>query len=282
MLPTAGGRLFFTGVGFGGVAVRVGFLSPLTGAFQAVSGLDTNRRDQGASFFVPFSQGRQVMAAGGNVATTALIDLYSSPDPVYQAGPSLAQATKYLSHATLLDGRVLLAGGQDPQGNPVFTAQLYRPISNRMEAVAPTTAPHQYHSNMWLDQTGRAILVGGNPRRGSVQRLVERFEPWYVDVADRPQITSAPSTIAHNQPFTAQVQLAAGTTLKHLRVFRLMSTTHQFGAAEGDFTLTRVSTPTGPGWSLTRSVNLTPPGYYYLVAVDSRDVPSTARILKVT
>ena len=64
---------------------------------------------------------------------------------------------------------------------------------------------------------------------------------------NRPQITSAPSTIAHNQPFTAQVQLAAGTTLKHLRVFRLMSTTHQFGAAQGDFSLTRVSTPPGRG-----------------------------------
>jgi hypothetical protein len=57
MLPTAGGRLFFTGVGFGESAVRVGFLTPLTGSFQAVGGLDTNRRDQGASFFVPFSQG---------------------------------------------------------------------------------------------------------------------------------------------------------------------------------------------------------------------------------
>ena len=43
-----------------------------------------------------------------------------------------------------------------------------------------------------------------------------------------------------------------------------------------------MSTPTGPGWSLTRSVNLTPPGYDYMVAVDSRDVPSTARIIKIT
>jgi hypothetical protein len=42
---------------------------------------------------------------------------------------------------------------------------------------------------------------------------------------NRPQLTSAPSIIAHNQPFTAQVQLAAGTTLKHPRVLRLMSTT---------------------------------------------------------
>jgi Domain of unknown function (DUF1929) len=282
MLPTAGGRLFFTGVAFGGSAVRVGFLQPLTGSFQAVGGLDTNRRDQGASFFVPFSQGRKVMVAGGGVATTALIDLYSSPNPVYAAGPSLDQARKYLSHATLLDGRVLLAGGQDPQGHPVYTAQLYRPISNTLEAVAATSAAHQYHSNMWLDPSGRAILVGGNPRRGSVQPLVERFEPWYVDVADRPVITSAPATIAHNQAFTAQVQLAAGTTLQQLRVFRLMSTTHQFGAAEGDFTLSAVSTPNGPGWSLTTSPNLTPPGYYYLVAVDSRGVPSAATTIKVT
>jgi hypothetical protein len=282
MLPTAGGRLFFTGVAFGGLAVRVGFLHPLTGGFQPVSGLDTNRRDQGASFFVPFSQGRKVMVAGGGVATTALIDLYSSPSPVYKAGPRLDKARMYLSHATLFDGKVLLAGGQDPLRNPVYTALLYRPDLNRMEPVAPTAAAHQYHSNMWMDRTGRAILVGGNPARGRVQRLVERFEPWYVNVADRPAITSAPATIAHRQAFTAQVRLAAGTTLRHLRVFRLMSTTHQFNAAEGDFTLSAVSTSTGPGWSLTASANLTPPGYYYLVAVDSRGVPSAARIIKVT
>jgi hypothetical protein len=98
MLPTAGGRLFFTGVSFGGSVVRVGFLSPLTGGFQPVGGLDTNRRDQGASFFVPFSQGRKVLVAGGGVATTTLIDLYSSPNPVYRPGPSLDQPKKYLSH----------------------------------------------------------------------------------------------------------------------------------------------------------------------------------------
>jgi hypothetical protein len=282
MLPTSGGRLFFTGVGFGGSAVRVGFLRPLTGSFQPVSGLDTNRRDQGASFFVPLTQGRKVLVAGGGVATTALIDLYASPNPVYKAGPRLATPTVYLSHATLFDGRVLLAGGQDPQGNPVYAAQLYRPGPNRIEAVAPTSAAHQYHSNMWVDPTGRAILVGGNPRRGSVQRLVERFEPWYVDAADRPVITSSPTTIAHKQGFRVGVRLAEGTTLRSLRVFRPASTTHQFGAAEGDFTLSAVSTAGGPGWSLTTSANLTPPGYYYLVAVDSRGVPSAARIIKVT
>ena len=282
VLPTAGGRLFFTGVGVGSSAERVGFLTPLTGAFQAVGGLDTNRRDQGASFFVPNTQGRKVMVAGGGGATTALIDLYSSPKPAYRPGPPLSGPRRYLSHATLFDGRVLLAGGQDAQGRPVYTTQLYQPVSNRFEAAAPTWAAHQYHNTMWVDPTGRAILVGGNPSRGTVQRMVERFEPWYVDVADRPVITEAPATIAHNQAFTVGVELAAGTTVKSLQVHRLASTTHQLGASEGDFTLAAASTPGGPGWSLTVSSSLTPPGYYYLVAVDSRGVPSEARIVKVS
>jgi hypothetical protein len=80
---------------------------------------------------------------------------------------------------------------------------------------------------------------------------VERFEPWYVGVADRPVITGA-------------------------------SVTHQLGASEGDFALAAASTPNGPGWKLTMSSSLTPPGYYHLVAVDSRGVPSVARIVKVS
>jgi hypothetical protein len=283
MLPTAGGRLFFTGVGFGGSAQRVGFLTPGTGAFQPVGGLDTNRRDQGASFFLPNTQGRKVLVAGGlTTATTRLIDLYSSPNPVYRAGPNLTTARTHLSHATLFDARVLLAGGQDPQRRPVYTTHLYQPSVNRFEPSAPTSYAHQYHSVMWVDPAGRAILAGGNPSRGTVQRTVERFEPWYADLPDRPVITSAPATIAHNQAFTVAVQLAAGTTLRALRVYRLVSTTHQFGAAEGDFRLTAVSTPNGPGWKLDISSSLTPPGYYYLVATDSRGVPSVARIVKVT
>jgi hypothetical protein len=67
---------------------------------------------------------------------------------------------------------VLLAGGQNPRGNPVYTAQLYRPGLNRIEPVAPTSAAHQYHSNMWVDPTGRAILVGGTRRAAACN-------PWW-------------------------------------------------------------------------------------------------------
>jgi hypothetical protein len=275
MLPTSGGRLFFTGMAFGG-SNRVGFLRPSTGSWQAVSGLDPSVRNQGASFFVPHSQGRKAMVVGGDVRTSALIDLYSS-NPVYKPGPSLAKATKFLSHGELFDGRMLLAGGQDPAGNPVSDAYLYKPSLNELEAVASTSYAHQYHSVMWVDRQGRAWLGGGNPMRGVEQPVLERFDPWYVDVADRPVLTSAPSVITRNQAFAVSVQLAADTSVRALRLHRLASVTHQFGAADGDFALAR----SGSEWVLNVSANLTPPGYYYLVALDSRGVPSVARIVRV-
>jgi hypothetical protein len=113
--------------------------------------------------------------------------------------------------------------------------------------------------------------------RGVEQPVIERFDPWYVDVADRPVLTSAPSVITRNQAFAASVQLAADTSIRALRLHRLASVTHQFGAAEGDFALAR----SGSGWVLNVSANLTPPGYYYLVALDSRGVPSIAKIVRV-
>jgi hypothetical protein len=132
---------------------------------------------------------------------------------------------------------------------------------------------------MWVDQKGRAWLGGGNPARGVEQPVLERFDPWYIDVPDRPVLTSAPSTITHNQAFSVSVRLADGATLKRLWLHRPASVTHQFGAAEGSFSL---ATSNGGRWVLKADGSLTPPGYYYLVAVDSRDVPSVAKIVRVT
>jgi hypothetical protein len=276
MLPTGAGRLFFTGMAFGG-SNRVGFLRPSTGAWQAVGGLDPSRRNQGASFFIPGSEGREVMVIGGGVRPSAIIDLYAGSNPSYQPGPSLAQATKFLSHGVLFDGTVLLAGGQNPAGDPVSDAYLYRPETGALEAVTPTSYAHQYHSVMWVDRHGRAWLGGGNPARGVEQPVLERFDPWYIDVPDRPVLTSAPSTITRNQTFTVTAQLPEGVSLSSLQVQRPASVTHQFGAAEGDFSLVR----DGSGWVLKASANLTPPGYYYLIGTDSRGVPSVARTVRV-
>src|SRR4029450_3330924 len=101
-LPTAGGRLFFTGVGCGTSPNKVGFLSPASGAFQAVPGLSNARRDEGASFFAGGSQGRRAVVVGGAAASSAYVDLYVA-NPSYKAGPSLPWPSRYLNHRPSVD-----------------------------------------------------------------------------------------------------------------------------------------------------------------------------------
>ena len=105
-----------------------------------------------------------------------------------------------------------------PQGNPstprsctgrspTVWRRWLRP--GRPTSTAPTCGWTRPGGPSWLAATRDAA---------DSSRWSSGSSPLYVDVSNRPVLTSAPSTIAHNQPFTAQVQLAAGTTRKHLRV----------------------------------------------------------------
>jgi hypothetical protein len=275
-LPTAGGRLFFTGVGFGTSLKKVGFLNPASGAFQAVPGLSNARRDEGASFFAGGSQGRRVVVVGGAIASSAYVDLYVA-GPSYKAGPSLPLPIRYLNHSPTFDQRELLFGGEDTSGNPVTWAGLYRPITKAISTVNYSSFAHQYHTIGFTDLKGSVWMLGGNPQRGVVQSVIERFDPWYVGRSDRPVITSIPSSIKHNTPFSVGVQLGSGRTVKALRLYRMGAVTHQFNSAQGDFEAVR----SGAQWSLTISANVAVKGLYYAVAVDSSDVPSVAKIIQL-
>src|SRR4029453_6286846 len=196
-LPTAGGRLFFTGVGFGTSLNKVGFLSPASGAFQAVPGLSDARRDQGASFFVGGSQGRRVVVVGGAATSAAYVDPHAArpaPGQVDRAAPSRPCPIRYLSHSPTFDKRELLFGGEDTSGNPVTWAGLYRPITKAISTVNYSSFSHQYHTIGFTDLKGSVWMLGGNPQRGVVQSVIERFDPWYVGRSDRPVITSIPSS----------------------------------------------------------------------------------------
>jgi Domain of unknown function (DUF1929) len=275
-LPTAGGRLLFTGVGFGTSPNKVGFLTPATGAFQAVPGLSNARRDQGASFFAGGSQGRRAVVVGGATTSSAYVDLYAAK-PSYKAGPSLPLPIRYLNHSPTFDQRELLFGGEDTSGNPVTWAGLYRPLTNAISTVKYSSFAHQYHTIGFTDLKGSVWMLGGNPQRGVVQSVIERFDPWYVGRSDRPVITGIPSSIKRNTPFSVGVRLASGRTVRAVRLYRMGAVTHQFNSAQGDFEAVR----SGARWSLTIGANLAVKGLYYAVAVDSSGVPSAAKIVQL-
>jgi hypothetical protein len=268
-VPTKGNKIFLSGEGYG-ASIKPGFLDPGTGAFNPVAGLPGTAHSQGATFFAPGSNGATVVAAGGATTAVGKINLYST-NQVYIAIKSLAKATRYLSSTPLWDGRRILAGGEDTSGNPVYDAYLFG--FTTMSPIAKTAYSHQYHSTMWTQPSGRPCLAGGNPRRGVVQPAMECFKPWY-DSEPRPVITSAPSVITRGQAFSLGVTWPSGTTRGAYRIFPLKDTTHQFDAQSGDYTLTLTTS----GGIVNTSSALMPPGYYFLVAVDSRGVPSQAVI----
>jgi hypothetical protein len=107
--------------------------------------------------------------------------------------------------------------------------------------------------------------------------VIERFDPWYVGRSDRPVITSVPSSIKRNTPFSLGVKVASGRTVKAVRLYRMGAVTHQFNSAQGDFGAVR----SGARWSLTVSANVAVKGLYYVVAVDGSGVPSVAKIVQL-
>ena len=269
-VPTTGNNLFLSGETYSGDTPTPGILNPETGSFRPVPGLPAGERSMGATFFAPGSSGRSVIAAGGGSASTAKVNLYVS-SPAYTTGPSLAVATRYLSNTALWDGRRLLAGGEDTRGNPLYYSYVYGFSS--MVRTANTAYSHQYHSTLWTQPSGRPCLAGGNPKRDVVQPAVECFRPWF-EAYTRPAITSAPSTITRGQAFSLGVSWVSGTSRKEIHFFPLTDTTHQFEAQNGDYKATLTTT----GGVVNTPSTLMPPGYYFIVAIDSRGVPSKAVI----
>lgn len=270
-VPTTGNNIFLSGQGTG-AKINPGILNPDTGAFQAIGGLPGTSHNQGATYFMPGTNGRTVVTVGGATTAAAKFDIYTSH--AYTALAPIAKATRYLSNTPLWDGRRLLAGGEDTSGNPVFDAYVHGFTTK--SATAKTLYSHQYHSTMWTQPSGRPCLAGGNPQRGVVQTALECFRPWY-DAVPRPVITAPPSVITRGQAFNFGVSWPSGTTRKEYRIFPLKDSTHQFEAQSGDYTVTLTAT----GGIVNTPSTLMPPGYYFLVGIASNGVPSKATIFRL-
>ena len=72
----------------------------------------------------------------------------------------------------MADGQVLVAGGQDPQGNILATAELYDPASNSWSETGPMIHPRSGHTATRL-ANGRVLVTGGGPQTGATAELYD-------------------------------------------------------------------------------------------------------------
>ncbi len=228
--------------------------------------------------------------------TTAIkIDLGAS-SPSWQntaaRNGAVAGRTREYSNAALLPtGQVCVVGGVsvvDPE-NPVLEAEIYDPgIDWTADAYSATdswtqkeAAQHtrNYHSVALLLPNGKVWVAGGNDNADSGDpadvgvKWIELYEPDYVAVANRIQITDAPRFAPYGEPFEIMLDRVA-TNVARVALIRNGSVTHstnndqryvglEITARDGN-TLTVTSPPSG---------GVAPPGYYMLWVVDNAGNP---------
>src|SRR6185437_4302761 len=239
------------------------------------------------------ASGEVLTLGGGSPTSTAEVIDISSGTGTWRSVASMAVARRQMNATLLADGTVLVTGGTNASGfntaptdDRVLAAELWNPTSEKWTTLARMTHYRLYHSTALLLPDGRILSVGsGQPAATGLtdDLTAEFYSPPYLFNADgtaatRPAITSAPTTVGYGQAFS--VQTPSASSIGKVTWIRIGSVTHSFNQNQRLNDLTYSVSGSG-ALSVTApaSANLAPPGDYLLFVVDTRGVPSVAKIV---
>jgi hypothetical protein len=205
-------------------------------------------------------------------------------------------------NATVLpDGTVLVLGGTRGgggfnggfndlgPGQPVRAAERWDPETGQWTELASEAVDRCYHATAVLLPDARVLSAGGGEYRpdnvnandpADSHRNAQLFSPPYLFKGSRPQITSAPASVAYGQSFS--VSTPDATDIRKVSWVRLPSVTHSFDE-NGRIVFLPFAHDGGSSLAITAPAapNLCPPGHYMLFLVNAAGVPSTAAIVQI-
>jgi hypothetical protein len=247
-------------------------------------------------FVVRVADGRTYHTNGDNAAVypnahTAATDGTFKPVDVASSSPTQIIAAPYLRNVNgvRLDSRAAIVSlGSDqnmrynyqPNG-PVFSSELWDPVTGTWTTTAAMQIPRTYHSSTVLLRDGRVLSAGGGAGGQEPDHPnAEIYSPPYLFKGIAQPIISAPTIIYYGTQFTVNTN-AVAANVSSVSLLGLSTTTHSFNqgqhfnslsfSAAGSNSLT-VSAPA--------NANITPPGVYMLFVLD-RGVPSVAAMVQV-
>lgn len=242
----------------------------------------------------------KVLVAGGHGNGTGdglrasrqatVIDM-SSGSPVLTEQAPMTFPRRFINSVVLPDGKVVVTGGtqkgNENGANAVYAAEIWNPATGNWSLGANAAVFRGYHSFTVLMPNGTILsLGGGNP--GPVTNLnAELYYPPQLfrtvdgaaQLAPRP-VMQAINSLSHAPGAQMQIDMANASAVSKLVLLGVSSGTHSFNSGQRRIPLSF----TQDSIRLTTTVpdaNVTPPGYYQVVAIDTNGVPSRGTIVAI-
>jgi hypothetical protein len=212
--------------------------------------------------------------ANGNPTKTAEILDISQATPKWRYTAPMTFARLLANSVVLPNGQVFVVGGGRlfKYTDPVFVPELFDPATETWSLMAPHQAGRMYHSTALLLPDGRVLCAGQDS--GSLQKYGEIFSPPYLFHGPRPTISGAPSSVSHGG--TLQFTSPEAADLATVVLIRPGSCTHEINTDQRSVSLSFTVSGTTVTATAPTNVDLLPPGYYMLFAVNRSGVPAVA------
>ncbi|MFP5365198.1 MAG: DUF4082 domain-containing protein [Thermoleophilia bacterium] len=213
------------------------------------------------------------------------IDMTAS-NPSWQEVAPMEYKRSYHTLTALPDGKVLASGGQTAsdgvdERTGILATEIWDPATNTWTTTASHRRPRLYHSTSLLLPDGRVLLAGGGAfGTAKDEKNAEIYSPPYLFKGARPTVSSAPSTLRYDEPFTLGTPEAE--QIDSVSLIRMGSVTHNL---DMDQRFMHLNVTSRTSTSLTvagpANANVAPPGYYMVFLVNGSGVPSVGQIVKV-
>jgi hypothetical protein len=249
-------------------------------------------RDYGSS--VVYDDGKiLVMGGDGNgtdstppTETAEIINL-NDANPAWQWTSPMQYKRRQMNATLLADGTVLATGGTSTTGfndaaQAVLPAELWDPATGKWTTMASMAVPRLYHSTALLLPDGRVLSAGGGrpaPDNGTDNSNVEFYSPPYLFRGARPHLITAPVSVNFGDTFSVQTTDAAD--IAKVTWVRLGVVTHAFNMNQRINVLPFTVGKSTLNITAPSNRNLTPPGHYMLFLINSKGVPSIAKIVQI-
>jgi WD40 repeat protein len=229
---------------------------PGSGSFSCIGG--TTGRDCADSLHdVRFSQtatalkgNAQVLLAGGSDGNTlATAEVYNSSSKTYSCvggvspTPPLcndSMVVPRINHSAvlLLNGQVLVAGGEDGTGKIIATAELYNPATGLFTATGPMTTPREQFAVAIFPTgplSGQVLVTGGSNVVGNFLSSAELYNPATGKFTATASMSEArflhTATVLTSGPNSGSVLIAGGSGDQTAEIYN--PATRTFTAAGG-------------------------------------------------